>query len=105
MGNGLDAAEAPGAFAFETITVAGTAIGFTAGTYQPTGEVGAKRAIVTCETAQVRFRYDGTDPSATVGHLLDIGNKLEIEGYTNISLFRAIRTGGTSGALSVTFER
>ena len=97
--------ESASAFAFETLTVADTALGFTAATYQPVNDVGAKRALVTCAVAQVRFRYDGTDPTSAVGHILDAGDKLEIEGYTNISLFRAIRSGASSGIISVTFER
>ena len=97
--------EAPGAFAYESVTVATVSIGFTATTYQPTNEVGARRAVITLETAQIRYRYDGTDPTSTEGHILEIGNQLIIEGYGDISLFRAIRTGGTSGVLKATFER
>jgi hypothetical protein len=99
--------EATSAFAFETITVATAAIGTTAATRTPTtGGAGAARAVLgPLELGQVRYRYDGTDPSSTVGHLLEIGQTLVLEGAANIAQFKAIRTGGTSGSLPVTYER
>lgn len=97
------------AFASEALTIDSTAggIAFTAATYAPTGGVPkrAKRAFVTAETAQMRYTYDGTAPTSTVGHILEAGQSITVEGYTNVSAFRAIRTGGTSGALYVSFER
>ena len=65
----------------------------------------ALRVIVTCDTGQLRFRYDGAVPTAAIGHLLEIGDVLVIEGALNIQSFQAIRTGGTSGTLVVTGER
>ena len=97
--------EAPSAFAFESITVAGTAIGPTAATISPTGAPGAVRATLTLETAQVRYRYDGTAPTATEGHLLEVGDVLTLEGHVNISRLLAIRTGGTSGVIKASYER
>ena len=98
-------AESTVGFAYESITVAGTAIGFTAGTFKPASQPPATRAFLTLETAQVRYRYDGTDPTATEGHILDTTQTLAIEGAQSLLLFRAIRTGGTSGVLKVTYER
>ncbi len=100
--NGLE--DASEAFAHEAVTVAGVAIGLTAATYAPAGAPGAVRAVLTLEAGQVRYRYDGTDPTATTGHLLEIGDVLMLEGAGNIGRFRAIRTG-VSGTLRVTFER
>lgn len=102
---GVYAEEAPSGFAFETITVANSAIGCTAATANPSNAPGAVRAVMTLETAQIRYRYDGTDPTSTVGHLLEIGETLVLEGADNIRRFKAIRTGSTSGALSTTYER
>lgn len=59
----------------------------------------------TLETAQIRYTLDGTAPTTTVGHLLEIGDTLTIQGRDNIVNFRAIRTGGTSGTLMITFFR
>ena len=93
------------AFAFESITVADSAIGCTAATVSPAGAPGSVRAVMTLETAQVRYRYDGTNPTSSEGHLLEIGETLVLEGAANIDRFRAIRTGSTSGVLKVTYER
>ena len=91
-------------FAFEMLTVAGSAVGFATATYSPNAHVGATRAFVTAETAQVRYRYDGTAPTASVGHLLEANGSIVIEGPGNIARFQAIRTGGTSAVLATTFE-
>jgi hypothetical protein len=90
---------------YENITVADTAIGFTASKLSPAS--GAKPKIIYCtlETAQIRFRYDGTDPTASEGHLMNVGGVLEIDDLTDMLNFKAIRTGGTSATLRCTFER
>lgn len=92
-------------FAYETITVATIAVGFTAGTYSPTNARAAQRAALTLETAQIRWRADGTAPTSTEGHLMEVGDEITLEGIATIGNFKAIRTGATSGVLKVTFER
>lgn len=87
------------AHAYEAISVTATAVGLTAAKAQR-----ANRAFITAETAQMRFRYDGTAPESSEGHLLEIGDSLIIEGTQNLENFKAIKTGATSGALKVTYE-
>lgn len=96
---------------FETITVADTAIGFTS-------SIIANNPItmVNCslETGQIRFNIAGDDPTATtLGHLLEIGQWLCLGkctgagGHTalqQITNFRGIRTGTTSGVLNCSYE-
>lgn len=83
---------------FETITVATTAIGPTSATLNSSTHGQADRALFgPLETAQIRWRDDGTAPTSTVGHLMQIGDVLEYDGDLSKILF--IRTGGTSGAL------
>lgn len=98
-------AESTTGFAYEAITVAAVAIGFTASTRSPSNDPAAVRAVCTLETAQIRYRYDGTDPTAAEGHLLNPGDVLVLEGAESLSRFRAIRTGASSGTLRVTYER
>lgn len=89
--------------AFESITVAAAAIGFTSGSWNPsTGH--ANRAVVTVETASVRYRYDGSDPTAAEGHLLNAGDVLIVVGYDALSATKFIRTS-SSATLKVTYER
>lgn len=81
---------------FESITVADSSVALTSGTF-------ANRALafITVETAQIRFRLDGaaTAPTATVGHILEAGDILELDSEHQLINIRFIRTGGVSGTL------
>lgn len=82
---------------FESITVSSTAIGFTTAT-----RVSATSALISVEDDNIRYRLDGTDPTASEGHLLYAGQTQIIEGWLAISQFKAIRV--TSDAkLKVTY--
>ena len=89
------------ASAFEQITIDSTVGGkaLTSTTYTT-----ARKALITVETAQIRFTVNGTAPTTTVGHIGDIGDTIELESNADIVAFRAIRTGGTSGLISVTYS-
>lgn len=63
----------------------------------------AIEAFFTNETAQIRWTIDGTAPTAAVGHLLEIGDNLIIQGYQAILAFRGFRTGGSSATLKATY--
>ena len=96
------------AYAYEAITVANASIGFTETNYNPAlGQttLRAERAFFTVETAAIRYTIDGTTPTTTVGHLLSSGDIVLIDGYENIANFRAIRTGGTSASIKVTYMK
>ena len=92
-------------FAFEALTVATTSVGFTAATFAPTTGTPAISAHLKVETAQVRYRTDGTAPTATVGTILDPGDTLTVWGTFDIASIRFIRTGGVSATLSVEYAR
>ena len=83
---------------FETVTVAATAIGFTAATIGR-----ANYALVTVETAPIRWRADGTDPTASVGHLVAAGDVIVLDEWRDLNNFMAIRTGDTSASISVSY--
>lgn len=93
---------------YESITVADTAIGITAG-YLPSAVTGCQywkdiNLRCTLETAQVRYRVDGTSPTNSEGHVLNAGDVLRINSCIEIFYFRAIRTGSTSGVLKCTLQ-
>lgn len=88
----------PAAFAYESITVAATAIGCTAATY-----LEASRAEMTLETAQIRIRDDGTNPTSSEGHIVEVGDTILLTSPAQIAGFKAIRTGAVSGVLKVTY--
>ncbi len=77
--------------AFENLTVAGSPVGFTAGTF-----AGAYLAIARVEGAQVRYRTDGTSPSASVGMVADPGDVIIVSGSRDIQDIEFIRTGGSA---------
>lgn len=92
---------------YEAITVADTAIGFTASKILINQTGGTHKravaALVSAETQPMRFTVDGTTPTTTVGHLLAAGDYFVVRGEQNVSRFKAIRTTGSSGALQVTY--
>jgi len=82
---------------FEQVTVANSSIGFSGAQLAKSPDF----AEATLETAQIRFRADGTAPSSTVGTPVDIGTTVKVTGGRDLAQIRFIRTGGTSGVLNV----
>lgn len=93
------------AFAFEKLTVADSVKQFTAATIAPTTGEPANRAVVTVETAALRYTTDGTAPTTTDGHLLNAGDYVVVDGVSNVANFKAIRTTGSSATIQCTYER
>jgi hypothetical protein len=90
--------------AYEQVTVANTAIGFTTAKITPGGPM-PTMAQCRLETAQVRWTIDGvTAPTTTVGTLLEVGDAIALNGHDVLVNFRAIRTGGSSGVLNCTYS-
>lgn len=81
---------------YQQVTVADTAIGLTV----PANTI---RAVVGVEAQPLRYRDDGTNPSATVGFLLAAGAIVELNNKEAIAKFKAIRSGGTSATLNVLY--
>jgi len=80
------------AYAFETFTVSSTSLGFTSSVYNPIASTTRPRmAVVTLETNSIRIRLDGTDPTASVGHLVTAGQEIDVCGLNTMLTFRMIR--------------
>ena len=80
------------------LTVAATAIGFrSADTFR------ANQMFCRLETAEIRYTFDGSLPSATNGFLWEVGEEKTVVNTTNwpqaVQRFQAVRTGSTSGVL------
>ena len=92
---------------YESITVSSTAVGFTASKLNPTSGdfkgMNCKEVYCTSETASLRFRMDGINPTATEGHLLPSGSELKIKNPQSIAKFKAIRNTTTDAVLKVTY--
>lgn len=92
------------AFAFETLTVSDTALGPTAATITPATGMEATYGLFTVKDDDVRFRFDGGDPTASVGHYLEDGQNLEIHGKENLANLKFIRVT-TDAKVSCTYAR
>ena len=91
-------------YAYEAITVAGVAIGFTASKLAVAGKAKAIRTWITVEGADIRYRLDGGNPTTTVGHQVLADGVIEIEGQTNLERFLAIAVSG-SASIKVSYAR
>ncbi len=87
------------AFAYESITVTGTAKSLTAGTYT----TDAKKAFISIESASIRWRIDGTAPTISEGHLSYVGQTITLNGYSQIARFSIILATATSATIKVTY--
>ena len=85
----------------ESITVDNTVggVGLTGATYGT-----SRYALITAETAQMRFTVSGNAPTTTHGHLLNPGDTIYLDSLADITAFRAIRTGSVSGVLQVSYS-
>ena len=64
----------------------------------------AKKALITCESGNIRYKYSGNNPSSTQGHFMFADDFINVYGTQNIKNFRAIRTGDDDAVLSITYE-
>ncbi len=91
------------ALKYEDITVSNTLGGVALN--PPTGAPGVPPplvAVIDLETAEIRYTCDGTAPTSTKGHPLEPGDSLTVA-MRDFTVFRAIRTGATSGVFRVTY--
>jgi|TARA_Y100000034_G_scaffold37520_1_gene46112 hypothetical protein len=77
---------------YESLPIAATAVALTGGVTSALSFVG------TLETAQVRSRGDGTDPTSSEGEIINVFSKVVLS-ESEINNTKFIRTGATSGVL------
>lgn len=83
---------------FAQVTVGAVAVGLTI-----PGGATPHRAVLSVQGQPIRYRYDGVDPTSSVGHLAAAGSELELIGATRISQFHMIRQG-TDATVAYTIE-
>lgn len=81
---------------YQQITVSTTAVGLTV-------PDGATRAVLGIEAQPLRYRTDGTNPTASVGMLQAASTFVELSGADTLANFKAIRSGGTDSVLNVSY--
>lgn len=92
---------------YEKIGTTTSAIGFTTAKIAlTTGDsyMEAKTALVTVETAALRFTMDGTTPTVAAGtgagHLIEAGQSYVVRGVEAVRNFRCINNVNASGAVA-----
>jgi hypothetical protein len=84
------------AYAYETISVSSSAIGFTANLRSPAGQQSARAVQCTLETVTIRYRFDSGNPTTSDGHLVAINTTFTLYGQDNIRNWRGISTAGAA---------
>jgi hypothetical protein len=86
---------------YQALTIADAAIGLSASTIDPTGHPQMQYGLGRLEAADVRYRMDGTDPTAAEGVLLASGSLIEFNGHAALKQVKFIRSGGVDGVLRI----
>ena len=84
------------AYKFETIHVLGEPIKLSES---------SEEAWITLQGGDIRYRYDGDNPTALEGHVLYQGHTLRLSGQSQVAGFRAVACTDKEGILSVSYER
>ena len=63
----------------------------------------ANKAIMTVEDATLRYRDDGTDPTATVGLKVFVAGTIILNSRDSLEKFRAIRQGGSNSEANINY--
>ena len=84
---------------YEDITVSTTAISLSAASL-----ASARVALISVETAAVRFKFNA-DPTALLGHILEPGDWLELENAHEILNITFIRKDSVDAVLRVSYGK
>ena len=76
--------------AYESRTVSNSVISLNSEIYK-NGLEKSQKAMISVEVDSIRYRVDGGLPTTTQGFLVNNGDIIELQGYNDIQLFRAIR--------------
>lgn len=92
------------AYAYESITVSSTAKRLTLANIYVTPP--AKAAIVSVDSAPIRWRDDGTDPTSSEGHFaIPTGEPIVLDNANRMVDFRAIRQSSTDASIRISYYR
>ena len=81
----------------EQLVVSNSAVAFAS---LPTG---ATRAHIQCSSYNVRFRYDGTAPTASVGTTITAGGEILLGGEDVLQHLQFIRTASNDATLDISY--
>ncbi len=75
---------------YATLTVSNTSVGLASASPALAAGHTVKRAVISVETDAVRWRADGTAPTSAEGHLLNVGDYLNLVDADYTSFLSAI---------------
>lgn len=75
----------------------------TAGGLALTVPAGSVRAVCNVEAAALRWRDDGTAPTASLGTLQKADTHFELHGPESLKAFRAIKDDSTNAVLNISY--
>lgn len=85
---------------FETVTVTNAAVGLTATTYKPTAKPQMDHCVFTVESADIRIRFDGTDPTASVGIPILQNSTFTLDSNEDMQQLKMIRQAAVSATVT-----
>ncbi len=88
-------------FAAEKLDVSSTAVPLTAATYTDAPDL---QATITVEDDSIRWWVSGDTPTASEGHLAEVGDIIYLNNRYAVVRFRAIRVT-TDAVIQVTYEK
>lgn len=92
---------------YEAVTVGAQAVTLSLAKIKPqTGpyaRLEARAALMTSEGGDIRFRFDGSPPTASEGHYFTSGDTLVITGTQALQQFQALKAGTDNSTLRVTY--
>ncbi len=89
-------------YASERLVVSSVAVGPTAAKLVAANNDACAMVMVTIEDADVRYWIDGSNPTASAGHRLFVGDIREFVGPA-ASRLKFIRVGSTDGVVQITY--
>ena len=92
------------AYAFEQIEVADKVVGLAKQLTVSSNDHKPESVFISVESHPIRFRYDGGDPTSTLGHLVHRDRSFEIKGQLSLQKFKAVSANDNPAILSVTYE-
>ncbi len=71
----------------------------------PDQYAGRNYAFITVEIAALRYNVTGGNPTATAGHIANVGDVIELENEDEVKRFRAFRRDASDATIEVSYGR
>jgi len=88
---------------YESKTVSTSVVSLTASKLEPSDAPPVDAVLITVETASIRVRLDGVDPTSTEGHLIAADEALLIRGINALRQFKAIRATTSDATIRISY--